>query len=272
MIEDRLQVTRFELKYRISAATALRMRDFLGSYLVLDQHGAGRPNNSYPIHNIYLDSDDLTIYWNVVNGSRNRYKIRLRYYDDHPASPVFFEIKRRVDNAILKQRVPVRQEAVPWLLAGQLPAPEHLLSDPANSLGTVQHFCQLMSGARAVPKVHLAYLREAWVSDADDFVRVTLDREVCGGPHFSSAITTRIEGYVMPFEPLVILELKFSGRFPNWYNELVQVFGVMQCGAAKYAESVVLLQEHRLNPAHIPFERADGVEKFLDRKSARHMI
>ena len=272
MSEDRLQATRFELKYRVSAATALRVRDFLSSYLVLDEYSAGRPNNSYPIHNIYLDSDELTSYWDVINSNRNRYKLRLRYYDDHPASPVFFEVKRRMNDAILKQRGPVRPEAVLRLLAGQLPEPGHLLSDQPHSLGAVQQFCRLMFASRAVPKMHITYLREAWMSAMDDFVRVTLDREICGGPHFSSAITTKIEGYVMPFAPTVILELKFTGKFPNWFRELVEIFGVMQCGAAKYADCVALLPEQRLNPGYFPFQRADGVGKFLDRITSRDVI
>ena len=272
MSEGRLQLTRFEMKYRVSAATALGVRDFLSSYLVLDEYSVGRPNNSYPIHNIYLDSDELASYWDVINSNRNRYKLRLRYYDDHPASPVFFEIKRRMNDAILKQRGPVRPEAVARLLAGQLPEQGHLLSDQPHSLGAVQQFCRLMFASSAVPKLHITYLREAWMSATDDFARVTLDREICGGPHFSSLITTKIEGYVMPFEPQVILELKFTGRFPNWFQELVEVFGVMQCGAAKYADSIFQLEEHRLNPRGFPFGSAAGAEQVLDRKTSRHLL
>ena len=70
----------------------------------------------------------------------------------------------------------------------------------------------------------------------------------------------------------MILELKFTDRVPNWFRELVEVFGGMQCGAAKYADSVALLSAQRLKPGHFPFERADGVEKFLDRKTSRDMI
>lgn len=265
MTEDRLQATRFELKYRVSSETAARVRDFLSSYLELDEYSAGQPNNSYYNHSVYLDSDDFLIYWDVVNSNKNRYKLRLRYYDDLPGSPVFFEIKRRMNDAILKQRGPVRQEAVPLLLAGQLPEAQHLLSSKPEHLGAVQQFCRLMHDIRAVPKVRVSYLREAWVSQNDNSVRVTLDREVAGGPHFEPFITTKIEKYVMPFEPMVILELKFTARFPDWFRTLVEIFQVMQCGSAKYADSVFLLEEHRLNPHHFPAERRDLVEKFLNR-------
>jgi hypothetical protein len=123
-----------------------------------------------------------------------------------------------------------------------------------------------MHDTRAVPKAHIAYLREAWVSQADNSVRVTLDREVCGGPYFSSQITTQIKDYVMPFAPAVILELKYTGRFPNWFRELVETFNVMQCGAAKYADSVFLLEERRLNPHYFPMETPDLVENLLNRR------
>ena len=41
----------------------------------------------------------------------------------------------------------------------------------------------------------------------------------------------------------VILELKFTDRFPNWFRELVEVFNLTQCGAAKYVDGVTLMGE-----------------------------
>src|SRR5256885_30472 len=111
--DHRLQSQRFELKYLIDEAIAPGIRDFLTSYLELDEYGVGKPNLSYPVHSVYLDSDDLKTYQASVNGSKNRFKLRLRYYDAGVESPVFFEIKARVDDCILKQRCGVRREAVP---------------------------------------------------------------------------------------------------------------------------------------------------------------
>ena len=41
----------------------------------------------------------------------------------------------------------------------------------------------------------------------------------------------------------VVLELKFTGRFPNWMADLVRVFGLKQCSAAKYVDGIVRLGE-----------------------------
>src|SRR3954467_6035275 len=128
MSRDRMQQQCFELKYIISEETALLVRDFVRRYLEFDEYSVGRPNYSYPVHSLYLDSDDLSLYWQTINGNKNRYKLRLRFYNDIPDTPIFFEIKRRMNNCILKQRAAVRREAVPLLLSGQLPEESHLLS------------------------------------------------------------------------------------------------------------------------------------------------
>ena len=161
-MQDRLQEQRYELKYWVSESKALRIRQFVQSYLTLDEFSARQPDLAYPTLSLYLDSDDLDTYWHTVNGNKNRFKLRLRYYDDKPNSPVFFEIKRREDNVILKQRAGVKKSAVRILLAGQLPSPEHLLNpnDP-EALVALQHFSNYMHRIHAAPKMHIAYLREA---------------------------------------------------------------------------------------------------------------
>jgi hypothetical protein len=263
MDQDKLQPQRFELKYLVDEDVALAMRDFVRSYLVPDEFASKCPSLSYPNHSLYLDSDDLRLYWEVVNGNKNRHKLRLRYYDDNPAAPVFFEIKRRSDSAILKERGAVRREAVSSLLAGQLPEARHLVSSSPKQLSALQHFCYLMHESGATLKTHVCYQREAWMSLADNSVRVTFDREVQVNPHFDPIITTRMQDPIMPWGKQVILELKFTSRFPNWFFEMVRLFNVMQCGVAKYAEGVALLGDERLDKRYQQPELADRVERFI---------
>jgi hypothetical protein len=253
MRRDRMQQQRFELKYLISEETAIRVRDFVRSYLEMDEYGVGRPNYSYPVHSLYLDSDDLQLYWRTINGDKNRFKLRLRYYSTHPDTPVFFEIKRRMNNCILKQRGAVRQDSVDWLLTGHLPQADHLVSKSPNQLVALQRFSHYMCHLHARPKVHVAYQREAYVSDNDE-VRVTLDRDVTAEPNLTSTIKTKMERPMRSFSGHIILELKFTNRYPDWFRELVRVFHVMQCGAAKYVESI---QGIGSRPLHCPIPVAE---------------
>jgi hypothetical protein len=249
MAEDRMQMQRFELKYIIREELALQVRDFVACYLECDEFGATMPNLSYPVHSLYLDSDRLTTYLATINGDKNRYKLRLRFYEERPDAPVFFEVKSRMNNTISKKRGGVRRDAVPSILAGQLPSPSELISKDPKNLAAIQHFCRLMNEIGARPKAHIAYQREAWISRFDNSVRVTMDRQVLCDPEPTTRLSTRMINPIVVFGDSVILELKFTNRFPDWFGELVRAFGLFQCGAAKYADGVTKLGEFAVNHA-----------------------
>ncbi|MSR42695.1 MAG: polyphosphate polymerase domain-containing protein [Pedosphaera sp.] len=246
--DHHIQAQRFELKYIVSEETALRIRDFISAYLDLDDYGVGKPHNSYPVHSLYLDSDRMRIYWETVNGNKNRYKLRLRFYHDDPEAPVFFEIKRRENDAILKQRAAVRRDAVDWVLRGHLPPAGYLISNDAKSLGAMQRFSELLKHVDATPKAHIAYLREAWVHPDNNSVRVTMDREVRCAVETTARLVAEMDKPVTVFGKSVVLEVKFTGRFPKWFGEMTRVFGFKQCSAAKYVDGVTLMGDQQFHP------------------------
>ena len=242
-----LQLSRIEMKYIIRPEVAAAVRDFVGSYLELDEYGATQPDWSYPVHSLYLDSDDLKLYWSTINGNKNRYKLRLRFYENRPKAPVYFEIKRRVNNAILKQRCALKREAVEVFVGGQLPDPAQLVSRDTKQWVAAQRFHQLMTEGRCTPRAHVSYRREAWVQPDDNALRLTMDREVLCGPEFTCSLEPRMREPHLVFGDAVILELKFTGRFPDWFRQLVSTFHLTQCSAAKYVDGVALIGEHHFN-------------------------
>ena len=96
--------THHELNYLISQATALRVRDFLQSYLELAEDAVGKPNYSYPIHSLYLDSDDLTLYRRAMNDIEHRWQLRVRYSSVYPDAEAQFEIKHRYAEAAVSNK------------------------------------------------------------------------------------------------------------------------------------------------------------------------
>jgi hypothetical protein len=226
---------RYELKYIVSERVALKIRQFVQQYLEIDEFGQGQPNLSYPVHSIYFDSEDWKIYWRTVNGDKNRYKLRLRYYSDNPSTPIFVEIKRRMKDIILKQRGRIEHNAVPELVAGFIPQGPHLRS--AEEVHAIEKFLELMHEVNARPRMHIAYDREAYVNDHNNEVRVTFDRNVRAVLRPDGRITTEMENPYICTDKQVILELKFSNRAPFWYRDLVQTFNCFQTGAAKFVES-----------------------------------
>jgi hypothetical protein len=246
MANQRFQHQRFELKYLVSEERALALRRFMGCHLKPDDFAATRPNYSYPVHSLYLDSPNLTTYQAVQSGEKNRFKLRLRHYtaDDQA---IHFEIKRRTNEIISKVRATVRRDCVQPLLAGRPPRLADLVKPDGRELVALQEFCRLMHTLRATPRSHVAYQREAWMSPIGNALRVTFDREVQCEPEFGTALNGKFSHPIPVFDRQVVFELKFTDRLPSWCGEMIRMFNLRRGGAPKYAQGVLLLGEHRVS-------------------------
>ena len=241
----RLQGSRFELKYVIQERTARALRDFLRAYLVVDEHADPGNRNQYPVHSVYLDNGNYALYRSTTHGHKNRFKLRVRFYNERPNSPVFFEIKQRHTDVILKQRAAVRRHSAQNLLAGHWPKPDDLAGGDENAFGPLQRFTSLQNMLNASGKVLVSYMREAYVTPDDNSVRVTFDRElkaaVYRGVFSMSGMAirpVRLEG--------VVLEIKFTDAFPIWMREMVRVFDLERRPFAKYVTCIDALHRFEL--------------------------
>lgn len=246
VMDDKIQRQRFELKYRITESKAQQIRQFVQTYLDCDLFGRTQPDLSYTVHSLYLDSDGLKTYQDTINGNRNRFKLRVRYYQQN--GPVYFEIKRRFNKVILKKRAKVHRDCVFDLLNGQAPDFKHLVVKSADQLDALTHFSYLQNQLNAKPKFHVTYLREAYERHDSNAVRITFDRFVqsCKITKIEKELSNIVEDAVSVFGNTVILELKFSDRFPHWMEELTQLFHLRQASAAKYVDGIVKIKEKRL--------------------------
>ncbi len=242
------QKQRFEMKYRISEAKAQQIRFFVQNYLACDSYGITQPDLSYSVNSLYLDSPALKTYRDTINGDRNRFKLRIRYYD-YDDTPVYFEIKRRHNKVIRKKRAKVHRWAVKDILTGQIPTMEHLVNDTADEFETLEEFSYLQNLLVAKPTMHVAYFREAYELEHSNAVRVTFDRNVKSNPNADMNFMDNRPGDILVFGDTVILELKFTNKFPNWLQELTQLFHLRQESAAKYVDSIEALKFKRIEMA-----------------------
>ena len=245
---ERLQRHRFELKYRISEAKAQQIRFFVQDYLKCDVYGATQPDLSYSVNSLYIDSPNLKTYQDTINGDRNRFKLRLRYYnfDD---SPVYFEIKRRLNKIIIKKRAKAHRWAVNDLLAGQIPRADFLVQQNSEEFAALEEFSYLQNLLIAKPSMHVSYRREAYEMEQSNAVRITFDRDVRSTVLKGVAFLTHDPGDFKVFGDEVILELKFTDRFPLWLQELTQLFHLRQESAAKYVDSLEGLRFKKIQMA-----------------------
>jgi len=240
-----MQSSRFELKYLIQEPCALAIRDFMRAYLVVDEHADPSNGNQYPVHSLYLDNARYALYCSTTHGHKNRFKLRARFYNEKPNSPIFFEIKRRHNDVILKQRAGVKRGSIHKLMAGHFPTLDDLAKSDNNDFGPLRNFTALRNRLNANGKVLVSYMREAYVTPNDNSVRVTFDRKLQTAAYrgvFSMA------GMAIRPVPLggVVLEIKFTDAFPVWLREMVRVFDLERRPFAKYVTCVDALHKYEL--------------------------
>src|SRR5690625_1238226 len=141
---DRLQRQRFELKYFISEEKAQQIRFYVESFLKCDEFGITHPDRSYLVHSIYLYSPNMRTYMDTINGNRNRFKLRIRYYD-HEDSPVFLEIKRRYNKVIRKSRARIHRHARSEEHTSELQSRGHLVHESRDQMDALTNFCTLLN-------------------------------------------------------------------------------------------------------------------------------
>jgi len=244
---------RFELKYIVPIQQAQKFMAVLKAYLVPDDHGDG--DGSYYLSNLYYDSPGFRFYWEKVDGIRFRRKLRIRYYEAAGAltdeTPVFVEIKQRVDRVTQKRRVclPYREAR---LLCQQRQVPAH---EPADA-PVIDEITTLLWQYNLRPVSLVRYARKALVgTDYDIGLRVTFDQDLAyraGSPGSFDQPLDGVQGS-LPLFPAgwTIIEIKVNERIPYWLTELVAAHNLNLVRVSKYCRSIALAQGLALPTAHL---------------------
>lgn len=237
-------IERREYKYLIDHETAAGLRAAIRPYCQLDEHAAKSPTRTYTIDTLYFDTAELGLFWANDHEQVDRIKMRVRSYPDAPKAPIFFEVKRRINDVISKSRGRVSRDQ--WL---------QLLADPAAPIpesirgkdrAAVERFLALARTLHVRPFTLVRYQREPYFSTIDDYARVTFDT------HIRAQRMERLS-----FEPeerawrslddtvtqrtshsMTVLELKFTTHVPIWMVNLARRFGLVRCGYSKYGNSI----------------------------------
>lgn len=227
---------RRELKYHVTEQQAVEIAQFIKPLLQLDRYCKLQPGGSYPIVSLYLDSHDLQLCRQSLEGQKNRCKLRIRSYTDEPDYPRYVEIKRRVNAIIIKSRARIMNRDIPALLAGRAPQPQQY----TGGAETLSQFQLYMSSFATRPVILIRYMRQAYEDATHSQVRVTFDRQLAynvtrlpevrfGGPGWQRNAYT-LGG--------VVLEIKFTGHYPAWLGRMVKCFDLRQQSLSKYTSSI----------------------------------
>jgi len=232
--KDSMLSRRYELKYRIRESKARAIARYIQSYIAADQYSRKRPDYQYPISSLYFDSNEFHLCCETIEKKANRFKLRVRCYDDNPDSPCFFEIKRRLNMVIMKDRARVSKTSFPDIIqAHRIPEDLH-----KKDIEILRQFMLYVKMLQAHPVVLVRYMRQAFEDDSSNRVRITFDRELSFKPVNSPVLMLNGSGWQRIPMDFVILEIKFSNQYPAWLSDMVKIFDLKQTAMSKYVSSV----------------------------------
>ena len=240
---DLYQASRREMKYIVSESAAQTIREMVSAHLDPDPYTVSAGQQGYHLKSLYLDGEMLTLYRQTRRGEKNRFKLRIRFYNDAREAPAFLEVKRRTTEAITKERAAVTKRAAERFLAGIRPTADDLLKPNAKTIRSLKIFCDLCERVSSRGIVFVGYRRQAFMTAGSNRVRVTFDREL-SAYRYEPRKGLRADSPPCPVNMEgVILEFKFTDRFPNWMHEIAQLFCLQKRSVPKYILCVKALQQ-----------------------------
>jgi len=226
---------RREYKYLIPADLLDVIRNELRPHLIYDSFAGKRVSKEYSVRSIYLDTIDFKHYYEKVQGLKIRKKFRIRGYNTcEEDSKVFFEIKRKYDNFISKNRSSTYfANLEPMLRSGDF---ESLIlnGDKEIVLKDANHFFYYYYRESLRPLILIVYEREAYYSKFDPKFRISFDKNLRSKdfPEITDLYNDDVLSIVNP--NFFILEVKFSGSYPSWMKDIFTKYNIKRRSVSKY--------------------------------------
>lgn len=255
------EFNRFELKYVITLEQAEKFKKALLPFMRPDEHGGNK--GKYGLTSLYYDSPELRCYWEKEFGLRFRRKLRIRKYEINSemteATPVFVEIKQRVDRVTQKRRV-----VLPYSDALRLCNDREYLEGCGEDQPAIDEMYVFIWQYDLRPVSIVRYDRQAFTGTQYDIgLRVTFDTNL-------TVQTDRLRIHEAPnalsIMPLskVVMEIKVNERIPTWLTNLIADHNLRLERISKYCKGIDAAQRTpALRSRNLPAERSTDIAETI---------
>jgi len=233
-MEQKLRFERFEFKYVLDIETYEYVKRALRHFLELDpaltqRMDAASPKvNFYEVISLYYDSPRFFYYWEKIDGASRRKKIRMRTYRRNGrefSGDIFFEIKRKIDAVILKDR---------FILNGA-----ELKTYNPKDTHSRRVYEELLFEEKVrvlTPKLLVTYSREPYIGKYNKNVRITFDFGVRAKR--TENLFDLDGGFTSVSGTKVIMEVKFKGALPFYIERVLKEYNLSRVPFSKYCLGV----------------------------------
>ena len=222
---------RYEFKYVFHQDMIPNLLGAMEQFVYPDPHC--EEHRGYPICSVYFDSSDRALFWEKVEGTNFRRKVRIRRYghDDH----AYLEIKQRLGRTVQKRRVrwPLDRASRALTAKSSVAIFQDEDQEPVASEATyLSHQYGLQ------PCMSISYRRQAYFCHLESGQRITFDTNIRHDPHHLTIDEQRDSSQYLIGPNFTVMELKFNDRVPLWLCKITGRFNLRMIRLSKYCTAV----------------------------------
>ena len=214
---------RHEWKHIINASDRIAIRQRMNAVARSDPHAT---DGKYRIRSLYFDDMQDTALREKIDGTDNREKFRIRYYNDD-LSLIKLEKKSKIHGLCNKRSAKLTAEEAQSIVDGQI----DWMKDCDRPL--VQELYTKMKDSGLKPKTIVDYIREPFIFDPGN-VRVTIDYDLRTGLNNTDFLNQDCPMIPASDAP-IILEVKWDEFLPDIIRHAVDLRGRRETAFSKYA-------------------------------------
>lgn len=224
---------RIETKYIVAKTDLTNLIEDLKTYLVEDDY----PTST--ISNIYFDTEQFDMIQDDSQGTKRKEKIRMRTYlsQVQPDSQVFLEIKSKDRNGVGRKYrlLSTPQSITQFMTKGQL---DSSIKDQM-MIEKIQQLQEEYQQA-IIPRMYIYYDRFSLKEKKEisgfpyNKIRVTIDQNLTYRDENVSLFSGK-DGFPLLNEDIVIMEIKAPGRKPQWLQDILDQYGLVEQKFSKYS-------------------------------------
>jgi len=220
---------RYEKKYQLDANQFNKLLPEL--LLYMNPNGYLSSKDSYPIYNIYFDTENFDVIKQSLSKPYYKEKLRLRSYTipETDDDMVFIELKKKIGGIVSKRRVPLSlKEAYDFIAFGQYP--EEFKDQSHLVLDEIRYYLETHI---LEPKAFISYERLALVGKNDPEFRLTLDYNIKTRQNQLLLEAGDFGSLLLP-ENQYIMEIKILGSIPLWLSHTLSQLKIYSSSFSKY--------------------------------------
>ena len=229
MIEKKINLhfRRFEFKYFLDKTMADRMIPELLNYMEWDPFVGDK--EYYECHSLYFDNQNLKCYHEKIDGILNRKKVRIRSYrrDFSESDSLFFEIKRKSGEVVLKDREIFSGKSLDAFIEN----PFVLLKEKEGDSSFLNELIFETTHHQMKPTCLVSYKRKPFFDKLDPEFRITFDFDLEFAKPNGASFD---QPYQAMEDEFVVMEVKFNGSLPKWFHRFMERFRLQKTESCKY--------------------------------------